>query len=106
MTTEQKMCSAYDQIAGRRCRYYAGHGGRHHFARLDHDCSLERELRRELDERTSALAEAIDLFDASWCTEQGHAPKPEQFRRIDDLREQLTKSEPKWRDLYARNKTQ
>ena len=89
MTTEEKLCTAYDQIAGRGCRYYAGHGGRHNFARLDHDCALERELRRELDETTRALAEALDLFDANWCPEHGHAPRPEVFERITELRKRV-----------------
>ena len=65
-TKDAKLCSAYDQISDRRCRYYADHGGKHNFARLDHDCSLERELRRELDEVTKGLAEALELFDANW----------------------------------------
>lgn len=90
MTTEEKLCTAYDQIAGRGCRYYAGHGGRHNFARLDHNCALERELRRELDEATKALAEALELFDASWCPEHGHAPKPEVFARVAELRKQVS----------------
>lgn len=33
-----------------------------------------------------ALAEALDLFDATWCPEHGHAPKPEQLARIAELR--------------------
>lgn len=102
MTAERAHCQAYDQIADRKCRYYADHGGRHNFARLDHDASLERELRGELDAVTAALGEALDLFDATWCTEHGHAPKPEQFRRIDELRAQLeTNSQPQWIDLYG-----
>jgi hypothetical protein len=80
-----KLCSAYDQIADRRCRYYAGHGGKHNFARLDHDCALERELRREIDEMTKALGEALDLFDATWCPEHGHAPRSEAFEKAAEL---------------------
>ncbi|HSX22836.1 MAG TPA: hypothetical protein VLE97_08705 [Gaiellaceae bacterium] len=107
MTTSARdeLCAAHDQVAGRSCRYYKDHGGRHNFARLDHDCALERELRRELDQRTSALAEAIGLFDAAWCTEHGHAPRPDQFKRIDELRAQLPAgTQPQWADLYAEAK--
>ena len=85
-TTDAKLCSAYDQISDRTCRYYADHGGKHNFARLDHDCALERELRRALDEVTRGLAEALDLFDANWCPEHGHAPRPEAFDRAAELR--------------------
>ena len=49
------MCSAHDQISDRKCRYYAGHSGKHNFARLDHDSSLERELRRELDDLRNGI---------------------------------------------------
>lgn len=85
-TGDRPFCSAYDQIADRSCRHYAGHGGRHNFARLDHDASLERELRRELDEMGKALGEALDLFDAAWCAEHGHAPTRAQFARATKLR--------------------
>ncbi|HSX23106.1 MAG TPA: hypothetical protein VLE97_10055 [Gaiellaceae bacterium] len=85
-TADRKTCPAYDQISDRRCRYYADHGGPHHFARLDHDASLERELRRALDEMSVALGEALDLFDAAWCPDHGHAPKPEQFALATKLR--------------------
>lgn len=61
MTTEPEMCPAYDQISARPCRYYVGHGGRHNFTRLDHDCALERTLRRALDEMTAARDEACDI---------------------------------------------
>ena len=37
------------------------------------------EARRDLDE-------ALDLFDAVWCPEHGHAPKPEQLARAEELR--------------------
>jgi hypothetical protein len=33
-----------------------------------------------------ALREAIDLFDATWCPEYGHAPQPATFARINELR--------------------
>jgi hypothetical protein len=59
--TTAPLCSAYDQISDRKCRYYEGHNGRHNFARLDHDASLERELRRELDEMTAARDEACGI---------------------------------------------
>ena len=84
------LCSAYDQISDRTCRYYRGHGGGHNFSRLDHDCALERELRRELDATTFALAQALDLFDRNWCAEHGHAPKPEDLRRAEELRKLVT----------------
>lgn len=32
------------------------------------------------------LIEALDLFDATWCPEHGHAPKPEQLARGLELR--------------------
>ena len=44
------------------------------------------ELHRELDATVKALAEALDLFDASWCPEHGHAPKPEVLARAAALR--------------------
>jgi hypothetical protein len=83
---ELQRCDVYDQISDRGCRYDAGHGGKHNFARLDHDTVLERELRRELDAMTRALTEALDLFDATWCPEFGHAPRPEQLTRAAELR--------------------
>ena len=33
-----------------------------------------------------ALAEALGIFDATWCPEHGHAPKPEQIARVEELR--------------------
>jgi len=84
-----KLCPAYDLVSTLRCRHYAGHGGFHNFARLTHDCALERELRAELDETIKALTEALDLFDAHWCPEHGHAPKPEVLARIDELRKRV-----------------
>ena len=53
-------CDTYDQILNRGCCYYAGHGGRHNFAHLDHDARLERALRAELD---AAIAERDRLRD-------------------------------------------
>jgi hypothetical protein len=34
----------------------------------------------------AALHEALDIFDAAWCPEHGHAPKPEQHARVAELR--------------------
>lgn len=34
----------------------------------------------------AGLTEALDLFDATWCPEHGHAPKPEQLSRAAELR--------------------
>lgn len=65
MTEDKKMCPAYDQISDHRCRYYEGHGGKHNFARLDHDTSLERELRRTLDEMIAARDEACDIANTA-----------------------------------------
>ena len=59
------LCTAYDQISDCKCRYYAGHRGRHSFARLDHDCLVERELRRMLDEMIAARDEACSLADTA-----------------------------------------
>jgi hypothetical protein len=87
--TDVTLCSAYDQISGRGCRFYAGHGGKHNFARLDHDCALERELRRALDEMTKDFAEALDLFHLNWCTAHGHTPSPETFARAAELGKKL-----------------
>jgi len=56
-----KLCDAYDQISNRRCRYDGGHGGRHNFAPLDHNYTVERELRRCLDLMVQARDEACDL---------------------------------------------
>lgn len=90
MTTQDApLCTAYDQIAGRACRYYADHGGKHNFARLDHDCALERELRRELDEMAKNFAAALDLFDLNWCVDHCHSPSPETFARAAELGKKL-----------------
>lgn len=83
--TRDAMCSVYDQISDRRCRYFAGHGGSHNFARLGHDCSLERELRGELDVMVRAITEALNLFDANWCPAHGHSPTPEAFDQATKL---------------------
>lgn len=64
-TTTAPLCSTYDQISDRTCRYYRGHGGRHNFASLDHNCTLERELRRMLDEVIAARDEACDLAETA-----------------------------------------
>lgn len=42
--------------------------------------------RRMLDDTTRALGEALDLFDAAWCTEPLHAPKEAAFLRARELR--------------------
>lgn len=44
------------------------------------------ELEREVIRLRAALAEALDLFDATWCPEHGHAPRPEQLARAEELR--------------------
>lgn len=75
------LCTAYDQITDRGCRYFTGHGGKH-----NHDATLERFLRQQLDEMTRALAEALDMFDSAWCPEHGHAPGPEVLAHAEELR--------------------
>lgn len=67
-TKDAPLCAAFDQISDRKCRYYADHGGSHNFARLDHDSSLERELRCALDKVTKGLAEALDGWSHEWAT--------------------------------------
>lgn len=89
MTAETKVCTAYDQISDCKCRYYDGHGGKHNFARLDHDAALERELRRQLDEMTKNFADALDLFDLNWCTAHCHEPSAETFKRAAELSRKL-----------------
>jgi hypothetical protein len=64
-TKDAPLCTVYDQISDRTCRYYAGHGGKHNFARLDHDCLLERELRRALDAMTAARDASCDIADTA-----------------------------------------
>ncbi len=48
------------------------------------------EVHWECQQKTDALAaglrEAIDIFEATWCPEHGHAPKPEQHARAAELR--------------------
>lgn len=34
----------------------------------------------------TALREALDIFDVTWCTEWGHGPRPEQLARVEELR--------------------
>jgi hypothetical protein len=43
-------------------------------------------LVRQRDRFRAALAEALDLFDATWCPEHGHQPRPEQLARAAELR--------------------
>ena len=40
----------------------------------------------EVDLLRLALTEALDLFDATWCPEHGHAPRPKQLARAEALR--------------------
>lgn len=70
------LCTVYDQITDRSCRYYIGHGGSHNFARLDHNYYLERALRCELDTMTKARDEACDIAAMA-----GH-----KLKRIAELR--------------------
>lgn len=63
MTALDPLCKAYDQISDRTCRYYAGHKGRHNFARIDHDSTLERALRHALDEMTAARDDACSELE-------------------------------------------
>lgn len=63
MVTDFLKCPAYSQIADRGCSYDEGHGGKHNFARLDHDCTLERALRRALDRMIGARDEACTLAE-------------------------------------------
>ena len=56
------------------------------------DTLLVRALHELCDRRTEVvqsrceLVEALDIFDATSCPEPGHAPKPEQSARIQELR--------------------
>ena len=81
------MCTTFDQISDRKCRYYADHGGAHNFARLDHDCALERELRRQLDEMVAARDELADIAEGETLDET-YSPSSVKstLRRIDELR--------------------
>jgi hypothetical protein len=65
VTADEKRCTAYNQILDRPCCYYADHGGRHNFARLDHDTALECALRRALDEMTKARDEACNIAETA-----------------------------------------
>jgi len=87
-TQDPARCSAYDQISGRGCRYDAGHGGRHNFARLDHDSTLERELRRALDDMTAARDELADIAESE-ALDETYSPKGTKatLARIAELRE-------------------
>lgn len=49
-----------------------------------------RARRVEVAQRTAALVEALDIFNVTWCPEHGHAPKPAQFARIEELRKHVT----------------
>lgn len=83
MTTKPEMCPAYDQLSDRDCCYYAKHGGKHYFARFDHDCRLERELRRALDEMTAARDEACSI---AAMAESHSAVAGHKLKRIAELR--------------------
>lgn len=63
-----------------------------------------RVMEREIVTLRSALAEAIDIFDATWCPEHGHAPQPEQIARMDELR-QIVADEVKRIDEERRRKS-
>src|SRR4029077_11737246 len=45
-----------------------------------------RDCRLQAAQKSAELAEVLAIFDATWCTEHGHSPKPEQFARIEELR--------------------
>jgi hypothetical protein len=83
-----KLCPAYDQISDRTCRYYADHGGGHNFARLDHDCALERKLRQALDEMTAARDELANIAEGETLDET-YSPSgvKRTLARIAELRE-------------------
>ncbi len=46
-------------------------------------------LEEKLAATTNALTEALDLFDASWCPEHGHAPRADQLSRAEALRKMV-----------------
>jgi hypothetical protein len=50
--------------------------------------------RAEVQQRTAALTEALDIFDSTWCTELGHCPTKEQFARMDELRRSVSPGAP------------
>jgi len=43
------------------------------------------EQRTALIESNKAICAALDLFDAVWCPDHGHAPRPEHFARAEEL---------------------
>lgn len=47
--------------------------------------------RAAVTQRTAELAEVLDIFFASWCTEHGHSPKEEHLVRAEELRKSLPK---------------
>lgn len=47
------------------------------------------ERRYGFDRLREAFAEALDIFDATWCPEHGHAPNPKQHARVAELRKVL-----------------
>lgn len=49
-------------------------------------------LEEKLAIATRALAEAVAIFDATWCPEHGHAPKPDQLARVEELRKLVSSS--------------
>ena len=65
MVTEPRRCPAYSQIEDRGCCYDEGHGGKHNFARLDHNYALERSLRRALDRMIAARDEACAIAETA-----------------------------------------
>lgn len=46
-------------------------------------------LRAEITRLREALREALDIFDVTWCPEHGHAPRPDQFARVEALRKRV-----------------
>ena len=48
--------------------------------------SYIRELTADRDKLRAALAEAIGIFDATWCPEWGHQPKQDQHDRMAELK--------------------
>lgn len=43
-------------------------------------------LLERVEQLQAGLSEALDLFDAVWCPEHGHAPKPDRLARAVELR--------------------
>lgn len=52
-----------------------------------------RDRRAEVTRRAAELVEALDIFNASWCPEYGHTPKPEHFARIEELRKSIRRGD-------------